>query len=153
MTTETKTALEQLRERLQGHARVQVCTLEAKDCAELVLLVDQALDDMRTATAKKIAEECEAMVARSLLRECIDNSPGWKSEWRDRVKQFLLSSAPFDAFSANDLQTRVAAPTIRDMLEIDRLRKSLHRISLASQNSMCSKEECGRIARAALEEA
>ena len=43
MTNETKSALEQLRERLQGHARVQVCTLEAKDCAELVLLVDRAL--------------------------------------------------------------------------------------------------------------
>lgn len=31
-----------------------------------------------------------------------------------------------------------------------RLRAALHRISLASQNSMSSKEECGRIARAAL---
>jgi hypothetical protein len=28
---------------------------------------------------------------------------------------------------------------------------ALHRISLASQNSMSSKEECGRIAREALE--
>ena len=34
--------------------------------------------------------------------------------------------------------------------EIERLRKALHRISLASQNSMSSKDECGRIARAAL---
>ena len=32
------------------------------------------------------------------------------------------------------------------------LRNGLHRISLASQNSMSSKEECGRIARTALEE-
>lgn len=36
--------------------------------------------------------------------------------------------------------------------EIERLRKALHRISLASQNSMSSKDECGRIARAALQE-
>ena len=35
--------------------------------------------------------------------------------------------------------------------EVERLRHSLHHISLASQNSMSSKEECGRIARAALE--
>lgn len=30
------------------------------------------------------------------------------------------------------------------------MREALHRISLASQNSASSKEECGRIARAAL---
>jgi reverse gyrase len=35
--------------------------------------------------------------------------------------------------------------------EIERLENALHRISLASQNSMSSKEECGRIARVALE--
>lgn len=76
MTNETKSALEQLRERLQGHARVQVCTLEAKDCAELVLLVDQALDNARALNGQKIAEGLEAMVARSLLRECLAGSPG-----------------------------------------------------------------------------
>ena len=35
--------------------------------------------------------------------------------------------------------------------EIERLRTGLHRISLASQNSMSSREECGRIARETLE--
>ena len=35
--------------------------------------------------------------------------------------------------------------------EIERLREALHKISLASQSSMDSKEGCGRIARAALE--
>ena len=44
---------------------------------------------------------------------------------------------------------RVAAEKDR---EIKRLREALHRISLASQNSMSSKDECGRIARAALQE-
>lgn len=34
--------------------------------------------------------------------------------------------------------------------ERDALRNALHCISLASQNSMSSKDECGRIARAAL---
>ena len=40
-----------------------------------------------------------------------------------------------------------------DMLraEVERLRTGLHRVSLASQNSMSSKDECGRIAREALE--
>jgi uncharacterized small protein (DUF1192 family) len=37
------------------------------------------------------------------------------------------------------------------LAEVERLRTGLHRISLASQNSMSSKEECGRIAREALE--
>ena len=36
-------------------------------------------------------------------------------------------------------------------LEVERLRNALYYISLASQNSMSSQEECGRIARAALE--
>lgn len=35
--------------------------------------------------------------------------------------------------------------------EIERLRAGLHRVSLASQNSMASKDECGRIARETLE--
>lgn len=35
--------------------------------------------------------------------------------------------------------------------ENERLREALHRISLASQNSMSSKDECGRIARETLE--
>lgn len=35
--------------------------------------------------------------------------------------------------------------------EVERLREALHRISLASQNSMSSKAECGRIARETLE--
>jgi SMC interacting uncharacterized protein involved in chromosome segregation len=35
--------------------------------------------------------------------------------------------------------------------EVEQLRNALYYISLASQNSMSSKEECGRIARAALE--
>ena len=35
--------------------------------------------------------------------------------------------------------------------ENERLREALHRVSLASQNSMSSKDECGRIAREALE--
>ena len=40
----------------------------------------------------------------------------------------------------------------RDMAEeIERLRTGLHRVSLASQNSMSSKDECGRIARETLE--
>ena len=34
--------------------------------------------------------------------------------------------------------------------EMDALRGALHQISLASRNSMSSREECGRIARAAL---
>jgi len=34
--------------------------------------------------------------------------------------------------------------------EIERLSTALHQIGLCSQNSMSSKEECGRIARAAL---
>ena len=43
----------------------------------------------------------------------------------------------------------------RDRLhaECDALRDALHQISLCSQNSMSSKEECGRIARAVLKEA
>ena len=36
-------------------------------------------------------------------------------------------------------------------LEVERLRNALYYISLASQNSMSSQEECGRIAREALE--
>ena len=35
--------------------------------------------------------------------------------------------------------------------ENERLREALHRVSLASQNSMSSKDECGRIAREVLE--
>lgn len=35
--------------------------------------------------------------------------------------------------------------------EIERLRTGLHRVSLASQNSMSSKGECGRIARETLD--
>ena len=35
--------------------------------------------------------------------------------------------------------------------EVARLREALHQISLCSQNSMSSKDECGRIARKALE--
>ena len=35
--------------------------------------------------------------------------------------------------------------------EVERLREALRNISLASQNSMSSKEECGFIARAALD--
>lgn len=35
--------------------------------------------------------------------------------------------------------------------EVTRLREALRNISLASQNSMSSKEECGSIARAALD--
>ena len=35
--------------------------------------------------------------------------------------------------------------------ENERLREALHRVSLASQNSMSSKDECGRIARETLE--
>lgn len=37
------------------------------------------------------------------------------------------------------------------LAEIERLRIGLHRVSLASQNSMASKNECGRIARETLE--
>ena len=37
--------------------------------------------------------------------------------------------------------------------EVLRLRTGLHRISLASHNSMSSREECGRIAREALRDA
>ena len=36
--------------------------------------------------------------------------------------------------------------------DIERLREALHHISLCSQNSMSSKDECGKIARAALKE-
>lgn len=40
----------------------------------------------------------------------------------------------------------------RLLRERESFQAALHRISLASQNSMSSKEECGRIARAALDE-
>lgn len=36
--------------------------------------------------------------------------------------------------------------------EIERLREALHQISLCSQNSMRSKQECGDIARFALQQ-
>ncbi len=39
---------------------------------------------------------------------------------------------------------------LRLIAERDELRKTLHRISLASQNSISSQRECGAIARAAL---
>lgn len=60
--------------------------------------------------------------------------------------QMLLAPPPRDtSYLQAGLICREAAA------EIERLRNTLHRISLASQNSMSSKGECGRIARAALE--
>ena len=47
---------------------------------------------------------------------------------------------------------RAALAEPGELRENERLREALHRISLASQNSMSSKDECGRIARAALQE-
>jgi hypothetical protein len=48
--------------------------------------------------------------------------------------------------------TEEAGLCTRAMDEINRLREALSHISLASQNSMSSREECGRIARAAVGE-
>jgi hypothetical protein len=45
---------------------------------------------------------------------------------------------------------RISKLLLKKDAEIERLRNALHQISLCSQNSMSSKEECGRIARAAL---
>lgn len=46
---------------------------------------------------------------------------------------------------------RVSAFAQEHRAEVHRLREALHQISLCSQNSMSSKDECGRIARRALE--
>jgi len=48
----------------------------------------------------------------------------------------------------------IVEPTMNHVAadEIERLREALHQISLASQNSMDSKEGCGKIARKALGE-
>jgi hypothetical protein len=48
---------------------------------------------------------------------------------------------------------RIDAENTRLRAENDALRNGLHRISLASQNSMSSLRECGQIARTALDEA
>ena len=57
---------------------------------------------------------------------------------------------------AHDWQYLMARERLRRVEKLeaqrDALLEALHRISLASQNSMSSKDECGRIARAALQE-
>ena len=52
------------------------------------------------------------------------------------------------------METQItAAPVLPAYDEArERMEKALHEISLCSQNSASSKEECGRIARAALME-
>lgn len=57
-----------------------------------------------------------------------------------------IGPAGVRAKSRNEYQRALEA-------KVEALRNALHRISLASQNSMSSKDECGRIAREVLKEA
>ena len=49
-----------------------------------------------------------------------------------------------------DLKAELRETIVDLEAKVRELEEALHRISLASQNSMSSKGECGRIARAAL---
>lgn len=49
---ETTNALEVLRERLQGNSRTLVVQLEPRDCAALVALVDQAIEERKRTKAE-----------------------------------------------------------------------------------------------------
>ena len=64
-----------------------------------------------------------------------------------QVRMVDGSGEPFDMF-AHVGQSYYAHPPAA---EVQRLREALHQISLVSQNSAGSKDECGRIARRALE--
>jgi len=63
------------------------------------------------------------------------------------LQGFRVSSADSN-FNASVVNKRIEEAAD----EIERLREALHQISLASQNSMDSKEGCGKIARKALGE-
>ena len=63
----------------------------------------------------------------------------------DIVERLRNENTMFGYYESPEIQTEAAD-------EIERLREALHQISLASQNSMDSKEGCGKIARKALGE-
>lgn len=92
-------------------------------------------------------------------------TPGpWRHEaWGSRIldsgvgsRQLLITTVAANTFrdqGRHNAEFIAAADpeTIAALLaERDALREALYRINLASQNSMSSKDECGRIARAAL---
>ena len=72
------------------------------------------------------------------------------NEWIDKTEWVQESTPPkyLDMHRADVLKDMISELEERTR----RLESALHRISLCSQNSASSQRECGRIARAALEE-
>jgi hypothetical protein len=64
----------------------------------------------------------------------------------DRVRPDS-EAAPWVVGAIKRLESSIA----RETFSADTFRQALHEISLCSRNSMSSKEECGRIAREALD--
>jgi hypothetical protein len=74
----------------------------------------------------------------------------WHAEHREKYGEHMTDPSPQAVWrhAAEKAEAALTAAQAR----CERLAEALHRISLASQNSMSSKTECGQIARAALEE-
>lgn len=87
------------------------------------------------------------------LRSALDTAIRERDEARAEVERLtgklkLVADALNETISKYD---EVGDQNDRLDAENERLREALHRVSLASQNSMSSKDECGRIARETLE--
>lgn len=66
--------------------------------------------------------------------------------------ELLREQADKDMRNAKNVIYSMSEQLAKDQANIVQLRNALHLISLASQNSMSSKSECGKIARDALAE-
>ena len=77
----------------------------------------------------------------------------YADDWRAEVERLRLAHKGLKiALSDCELALqKMSAKRMDAADEVTRLREALRNISLASQNSMSSKEECGSIARAALD--
>jgi hypothetical protein len=80
------------------------------------------------------------------------DSPAIQLEAAEEVEKLRAENERLRAEVAHRHLAHKAACEGGELLreEIKRLRTGLHHISLASQNSMSSKQECGRIARETL---
>ena len=92
--------------------------------SEAVIPLAEKMLESKRAEIERLKKQIEDR--DGALNEAKGDAEDWRDSYDSIVEEFRMRGA-----------------------EIERLRVALHHISLASQNSMSSKDECGRIARAA----